>query len=128
MNVSQAWQYHGSDLFVQGMYNIGRMYTCPRYSNRVEMWSRQQNVCVNEQAGVSAAASFSSDCQDGWWYECFTDCPTKLSGIGWRSSNLGIWQIWTCLDNVNDGNHRHTNRGWGYECVSQVYQHGDLDL
>lgn len=39
-------------------------------------------MCVNEQAGVSAAASFSPDHQDGWWYECFIDCPTKLSGSG----------------------------------------------
>ena len=85
-------------------------------------------MCVNGQAGVSAAASFSPDHQDGWWYECFTDCPTKLCGIGWRSSDLGIWQIWACLDNVNDGNHRHTNSGWGYECASQLYQHEDLDI
>ena len=55
---------------------------CHRYNDRVEMWRRQQNMCVNGQAGVSAAASFSPDHQDGWWYECFTDCPTKLSGIG----------------------------------------------
>ena len=56
---------------------------CHRYNDRVEMWRRQQNMCVNGQAGVSAAASFSPDHQDGWWYECFTDCPTKLCGIGY---------------------------------------------
>ena len=46
------------------------------------MWRRQQNVCVNEQAGVCAAASFSPDHQDGWWYECFTDCPTNCLVLG----------------------------------------------
>lgn len=39
-------------------------------------------MCLNEQAGVSAAASFSSDCQDGWWYESFTDCPTNCLVLG----------------------------------------------